>query len=163
GMGGGACCSRVHGGRGNRDGLRVAGWPRLGRAVRDAARVWARTGVRCGWSARCAEVVEGCALSRCYPGRRTRCRSPRCPIRSPDPEPCGACARGEFDRCRNGRYTERGIKQLDGYASQQWSVEPQYAVRLDPRMAQVGMLLEPASVLAKAWEQIERIASRAWW
>jgi len=84
-------------------------------------------------------------------------------VRRPDPEPCGACARGEFDMCRNGRYTERGIKQLDGYASERWSVEPQYAVRLDPRMAQVGVLLEPASVLAKAWEQIERIAARAWW
>lgn len=84
-------------------------------------------------------------------------------VRRPDPVPCGACARGEFDMCRNGRYTERGIKQLDGYASQYWTIEPQYAVRLDPRMETVGMLLEPASVLAKAWEQIERIASRAWW
>jgi threonine dehydrogenase-like Zn-dependent dehydrogenase len=65
--------------------------------------------------------------------------------------------------CRNGRYTERGIKGLDGFASQYWTIEPRYAVRLDPRMAAVGMLLEPASVLAKAWEQIERIASRAWW
>jgi glucose 1-dehydrogenase len=31
-------------------------------------------------------------------------------VRRPDPEPCPACARGEFDRCRNGRYTERGIR-----------------------------------------------------
>lgn len=84
-------------------------------------------------------------------------------VRRPDPQPCGACARGEFDMCRNGRYTERGIKQLDGFASQYWTIEPQYAVRLDARLAGVGMLLEPASVLAKAWEQIERIASRAWW
>jgi threonine dehydrogenase-like Zn-dependent dehydrogenase len=84
-------------------------------------------------------------------------------VRRPDPQPCGACAHGEFDMCRNGRYTERGIKQIDGYASQRWSVEAHYAVRLDPGLAQVGMLLEPASVLAKAWEQIERIAARAWW
>ena len=33
-------------------------------------------------------------------------------VRRPDPEPCPACARGEFDMCRNGRYTERGIKEL---------------------------------------------------
>ena len=38
-------------------------------------------------------------------------------VRRPDPVPCGACAHGEFDMCRNGRYTERGIKELDGYAS----------------------------------------------
>ena len=37
-------------------------------------------------------------------------------VRRPDPVPCGACAHGEFDMCRNGRYTERGIKELDGYA-----------------------------------------------
>ena len=84
-------------------------------------------------------------------------------VRRPDPEPCGACAHGEFDMCRNGRYTERGIKQLDGYASQYWTVQPHNTVRLEPRLAAVGMLLEPASVLAKAWEQIERIAARAWW
>ena len=84
-------------------------------------------------------------------------------VRRPDPEPCGACAHGEFDMCRNGRYTERGIMRLDGFASQRWSVEAGYAVRLDPRLGEVGVLMEPASVLAKAWEQIERIASRAWW
>lgn len=31
----------------------------------------------------------------------------------PEPAPCGACAHGEFDNCRNGGYTERGIKELD--------------------------------------------------
>ncbi|MFC9293864.1 glucose 1-dehydrogenase [Streptomyces sp. NPDC057011] len=84
-------------------------------------------------------------------------------VRRPDPEPCGACARGEFDMCRNGRYTERGIKQLDGYGSQRWTVEADYAVRLDPVLAPVGMLMEPTTVVAKAWDQIERISARAWW
>src|SRR4051794_17654009 len=28
-------------------------------------------------------------------------------VRRPDPVPCGACGHGEFDMCRNGRYTER--------------------------------------------------------
>src|SRR5262245_46138928 len=32
-------------------------------------------------------------------------------VRRPDPEPCVACAAGEWDMCRNGRYTERGIKE----------------------------------------------------
>jgi threonine dehydrogenase-like Zn-dependent dehydrogenase len=64
--------------------------------------------------------------------------------------------------CRNGRFTERGIKERDGYGSQLWTVEPAYAVRLDPRLEPVGMLLEPTSVVAKAWEQIERIGARSW-
>jgi threonine dehydrogenase-like Zn-dependent dehydrogenase len=83
-------------------------------------------------------------------------------VRRPDPVPCGACAHGPFDMCRNGRYTERGITSLDGYASEVWTVEADYAVRLDPRLAEVGVLLEPASIVAKAWDQVERIGARSW-
>ncbi len=83
-------------------------------------------------------------------------------VRRPDPVPCGACAHGEFDMCRNGKYTERGIKEIDGYGSEQWTVETDYVVKLDPRLEQVGMLMEPTTVVAKAWEQIERVGNRAW-
>ncbi|CAL9341062.1 glucose 1-dehydrogenase [Streptomyces sp. enrichment culture] len=83
-------------------------------------------------------------------------------VRRPDPEPCGACARGEFDMCRNGRYTERGIKELDGYGAEAWSVEADYAVRLEPHLERAGVLLEPTTVVAKAWEQIERVGGRSW-
>jgi threonine dehydrogenase-like Zn-dependent dehydrogenase len=83
-------------------------------------------------------------------------------VRRPDPVPCGACAHGQFDMCRNGQYTERGIKQIHGYGSEQWTVEQDYVVRLDPRLADVGMLLEPTTVVAKAWEQVEQIGARAW-
>jgi glucose 1-dehydrogenase len=83
-------------------------------------------------------------------------------VRRPDPVPCGACAHGQFDMCRNGRYTERGIKELDGYASQRWRVEASYAVSLDPRLAEVGVLMEPTSVIAKAWDQIEQVGRRSW-
>ncbi|MFD2795984.1 glucose 1-dehydrogenase [Promicromonospora vindobonensis] len=83
-------------------------------------------------------------------------------VRRPDPEPCGACARGQFDMCRNGKYTERGIKAIDGFASERWTVEADYAVSLDPSLADVGMLLEPTTVVAKAWEQIELVGQRAW-
>jgi threonine dehydrogenase-like Zn-dependent dehydrogenase len=83
-------------------------------------------------------------------------------VRRPDPVPCGACAHGEFDMCRNGRYTERGIKDLDGYASERWTVETDYAVKLDPALADVGVLMEPTTVVAKAWEQIDKVGSRAW-
>jgi threonine dehydrogenase-like Zn-dependent dehydrogenase len=84
-------------------------------------------------------------------------------VRRPDPAPCANCAVGEWDMCRNGLYTERGIKGLDGYCSERFRLEPEYAVRLDPHLESVGVLLEPASVLAKAWEHIERIGQRAHW
>lgn len=83
-------------------------------------------------------------------------------VRRPDPVPCGACAHGQFDMCRNGRYTERGIKEMDGFGSQLWCVEADYAVGLDPRLERVGMLLEPTSVVAKAWEQVYLVGGRAW-
>jgi threonine dehydrogenase-like Zn-dependent dehydrogenase len=83
-------------------------------------------------------------------------------VRRPDPVPCEACARGEFDFCRNGRYTERGIKEIHGYGSQQWTVEADYAVKLDPGLEPVGMLMEPTTIVAKVWDQIERIGRRAY-
>lgn len=83
-------------------------------------------------------------------------------VRRPDPVPCPACAHGQFDMCRNGRYRERGIKELDGYASEAWTVEQDYAVKLDPHLAEVGVLMEPTSVVAKAWQQVFDVGRRAW-
>ena len=82
-------------------------------------------------------------------------------VRRPDPEPCHACACGEFDMCLNGRYTERGIKELDGYGSQRWTVEAEYAVKLDPALERVGVLMEPTTIVAKAWDHIDRIGGRS--
>ena len=84
-------------------------------------------------------------------------------VRRPDPVPCAACAAGGWDMCRNGRYSERCIKGRPGFASERWRVEAAFAVRVEPRLERVGMLLEPASVVAKAWEHIERIGRRAFW
>lgn len=82
-------------------------------------------------------------------------------VRRPDPVPCPACAAGEWDMCRNGQYTERGIKQRNGFGSEQFRVEPDFLIRLDPRLGFLGVLLEPASVVAKAWEHTFRIGSRS--
>jgi threonine dehydrogenase-like Zn-dependent dehydrogenase len=84
-------------------------------------------------------------------------------VRRPDPVPCANCAAGEFDMCRNGRYTEHGIQGADGFARERWRAEPDALVRVDPSLREAGVLLEPASVVAKAWEHIERIGARAVW
>ena len=63
----------------------------------------------------------------------TRCRVPNCAV-------------GEWDMCRNGRYVECGIKQRHGFARQRWRIEPDFAVRVDPALADCGVLLEPTSV-----------------
>jgi threonine dehydrogenase-like Zn-dependent dehydrogenase len=82
-------------------------------------------------------------------------------VRRPDPVPCPACAAGQWDFCENGRYTERGIKGLDGYGAQRWRVDPEFVIPLPASLGDHGVLTEPASVVAKAWEQTERIAARA--
>ena len=84
-------------------------------------------------------------------------------VRRPDPVPCPNCAAGEWDMCRNGQYTERGIKQRHGYASERYRIHPEYAVKVDPGLGQLGVLLEPTTVVAKAWDHIERIGNRAVW
>jgi glucose 1-dehydrogenase len=85
-------------------------------------------------------------------------------VRRPDPEPCPACAEGEWDMCRNGRYTERGIKERHGYGAERFRLEPEFAVKIVPSLGILGVLLEPASILAKAWDHTERIGrrERAW-
>lgn len=82
-------------------------------------------------------------------------------VRRPDPVPCAACKVGEWDMCRNGRFTERGIVRQHGYGSERWRVDPEFAVGVPPALGDLGVLLEPASVLAKAWEQIDLISRRA--
>jgi threonine dehydrogenase-like Zn-dependent dehydrogenase len=82
-------------------------------------------------------------------------------VRRPDPVPCPACAAGEWDMCRNGRFTERGIVGQDGYGSEHWRVEPEFAVVVPAHLGECGVLLEPTSVVAKAWDQVDRISERA--
>ena len=84
-------------------------------------------------------------------------------VRRRDPVPCANCAVDEWDMCRNGRYTERGIKERDGYCSERYRIDPEYAVKVDATLGTLGVLLEPTSVVAKAWEHIDRIGNRALW
>ncbi|MFI1399572.1 glucose 1-dehydrogenase [Streptomyces sp. NPDC020681] len=84
-------------------------------------------------------------------------------VRMPDPEPCPNCAVGEWDMCSNGRYTEHGIKEHDGFMADRWRSDPDYLVKVDPELGVVGVLLEPASVVAKAWEHLVAIGHRTFW
>jgi glucose 1-dehydrogenase len=84
-------------------------------------------------------------------------------VRRPDPLPCPNCAVGEWDMCSNAQYTERGIKEADGFMSERWRIEPEYAVKVDQSLGQLGVLLEPTTVVAKAWEHIASIGRRTFW
>jgi threonine dehydrogenase-like Zn-dependent dehydrogenase len=84
-------------------------------------------------------------------------------VRRPDPVPCPNCAVGEWDMCRNGQYTERGIKEIHGFMSERWRIEPEYAIKVDPSLGILGVLLEPMTVIAKALEQVVAVGHRSFW
>jgi threonine dehydrogenase-like Zn-dependent dehydrogenase len=84
-------------------------------------------------------------------------------VRRPDPLPCPNCAVGEWDMCRNGQYTERGIKEIDGFMSERWRIEPDYAMKVDPSLGLLGVLIEPTTVVTKAVEQVIAVGHRAFW
>jgi threonine dehydrogenase-like Zn-dependent dehydrogenase len=81
-------------------------------------------------------------------------------VRRPDPLPCAPCAAGRADFCLNGNYTERGVTGLDGFGSERWVVPAAYAVKLAPEVGDCGVLAEPTSIVAKAWDQIDLVGSR---
>jgi threonine dehydrogenase-like Zn-dependent dehydrogenase len=83
-------------------------------------------------------------------------------VRRPDPLPCPACAADEWDMCLTDRFTERGIKERHGYGSERFRVDPEFAIKLAPELGDLGVLIEPTSVLAKAFERAEEIGARAW-
>jgi len=80
-------------------------------------------------------------------------------VRRPDPVPCPACAAGQLDLCDNGQLVERGIRGQDGYGAERYLLDEQYAVRVDS-LGLLGILIEPASIVAKAWERIDAFVRR---
>ena len=84
-------------------------------------------------------------------------------VRRPDPVPCPNCAVGEWDMCTNGQYTERGIKEIHGFMSERWRIEPEYAIKVDASLGILGVLLEPMTVITKAIEQVFLAGQRAYW
>ena len=47
--------------------------------------------------------------------------------------------------------------------SERWRVEPEYVVKIDPSLGMLGVLLEPTTVVTKAWEQVRMVGQRAFW
>ena len=57
--------------------------------------------------------------------------------------------------------TPSGIKERHGYGAERFRIEPEFTVKIDRDLGVLGVLLEPASILAKAWDHAERIGHRA--
>jgi hypothetical protein len=82
-----------------------------------------------------------------------------CPVRTPNrARPAGAAS----STCAATAATPSTASRRSTGSAEQWTIEADYAVKLDPRLELVGILMEPASIVAKAWDHIDRIGNRAY-
>ncbi len=76
---------------------------------------------------------------------------------------CVACRAGRQDLCITGAYRERGIKEADGCMTERLVEEERNLVRVPQMLAEVGVLVEPLSVAAKAAFDLEATLRRYPW
>ncbi|MGH7666848.1 MAG: glucose 1-dehydrogenase [Candidatus Dormibacteria bacterium] len=81
-------------------------------------------------------------------------------VRRPCPERCPPCAVGQSDDCLTGNYTERGIKERDGYMAERYVESADYLIPLPATLAKVGVLMEPSSIVEKGLIQAFSIQQR---
>lgn len=79
------------------------------------------------------------------------------------PDGCPNCLRGEWDMCQWDGFTERGIRGLDGFMRPLYTETPEFLVPAPPSVAEIGVLLEPLSIIEKAAAQIAVIQRRVYW
>jgi threonine dehydrogenase-like Zn-dependent dehydrogenase len=85
-------------------------------------------------------------------------------VRRPcDDAGCVACRAGRQDFCVTGGFRERGIKAADGFMTELVVEEERYLVRVPRTLAEVGVLIEPLSVSAKAAVDLDGILRRYPW
>ncbi len=96
-----------------------------------------------------AEVVEvGKDAVALRPGDRVAI-APRRPCAR-----CSQCWRGRPDLCETGQYRERGIIGLHGMFAEYVVDSAEFVFSLAPELHEIGVLMEPASVLAKTLTRV---------
>ncbi len=63
---------------------------------------------------------------------------------------CRVCARGEPDLCLTGQYRERGIFRAHGFLQPSIEMAAEELARVPDALGELGVLIEPASVVEKA-------------
>ncbi|RVX43916.1 threonine dehydrogenase-like Zn-dependent dehydrogenase [Nonomuraea polychroma] len=81
-------------------------------------------------------------------------------VRRPVGTPCRNCAAGNWDLCMDGHFTEHGIFGRHGFGRRQFRIEPDAVVPVPADLGMCGVLVEPASVVAKAWQHIDHLTRR---
>jgi threonine dehydrogenase-like Zn-dependent dehydrogenase len=104
-----------------------------------------------------AEVVEvGSAVRALKPGDLVVAL-----VRRPCPHAeCLPCRADRSDFCHTGDYTERGIKEAHGFLTEYAVDDERFLVRVPRALADVAVLIEPLTVIAKAFAQAHAIFDR---
>jgi glucose 1-dehydrogenase len=76
------------------------------------------------------------------------------------PDGCPACIAGQPDMCQWLDYTERGIVGLHGFMTESVVEDVRWVVGVPHELAHIGVLVEPLSVVEKAWRQAILIQRR---
>lgn len=85
-------------------------------------------------------------------------------VRRPCPRPdCIACRSGRQDFCYTGVYTERGIKEQNGFLTEYIVDDQAYIVKVPAELKSVGVLTEPLTIAEKGLEQLYEIQQRLPW
>jgi threonine dehydrogenase-like Zn-dependent dehydrogenase len=85
-------------------------------------------------------------------------------VRRPcDDDSCQACRAGRQDFCVTGRFRERGIKEADGFMTELVVEDERYLVRVPHGLAEVGVLIEPLTIAAKASVELQTVVKRFPW
>lgn len=76
---------------------------------------------------------------------------------------CLACNEGAPDSCLTGDYSERGITRLHGFARELVAEDPAQLIRVPRSLGRLGVLVEPASICARAIRHSQSIGGRQPW
>jgi len=84
-------------------------------------------------------------------------------VRRPCPERCPPCREKTYDFCSSGNYEERGIRRRNGYLAECYAEEPEFLIPIPKPLRHVAVLLEPMSIVEKAFRQVAKIQERMPW
>ena len=76
---------------------------------------------------------------------------------------CYTCRAGEIDMCSGGAYQERGILGRHGFMAEFYVESPRWLNKIPQRLAGVGVLLEPMSVVEKGIDHAFLLQRRFEW
>lgn len=82
-------------------------------------------------------------------------------VRRPCPENCPACARGRWDMCLTGDFSERGISGLHGMLRERMTDRADFVVRVPRTLRDCAVLVEPLSIVEKAVGEALRLQRRS--